>query len=223
MIGIGHDPPDRAGEPVSDVVKVGDHVIDRAAAEFGFREIDVAVGGTQGRKGLARGGADLEDATEASRVEGFLHRLDGGMSAVDVADGDSETLFFHQFDEFIDAIDCEAERLFDEQVRAERREAGGDGNVGRRGSRDNGGVVVAVGEGALEVGKSEVCGDPVAPGDLGAPRSVGFAKGDRVAAFQLLETAQMPLPDGAGADDEEFHERGWEVGPNRVAPTIQPY
>jgi hypothetical protein len=130
------------------------------------------------------------------------------MGAMDVADRDGEIFFFHHFDERLDAVDREAERLFDEQVSAERREAGRDGNVCRRRSRDDGGVEIAAREGALEVGKSEVRGNPVAPGDLGTSRGVGFAKGDRVAAFKLLETAQVPLPDGAGADEKKFHERG---------------
>ena len=60
-------------------------------------------------------------------------------------------------------------------------------------------------EGGVEIGIGEGLGDAVAPGDLGAPRGMGFAEGDRVATVELLEDAEVPFADGAGADDKESH------------------
>lgn len=149
---------------------------------------------------------------EHGLIERFDGGGDGGVEALEVADGDDAAVVAGDVDDAIGLVEGGDEGLFDEDVDAGAEETFGDGCVVDGGHADGGGV-----EG--EAGGEEIvdCGEgmDVVGGVGGAARGVGLDECDEldelgVCGGELAVDAQVVATEGAGADDGDA--KRWHGG-----------
>ena len=129
---------------------------------------------------------------------------DGGVEALEVADGHDAMVGESEVEDVVGLGEGCGEGLFDEEVEVGEQELLGDGGVMDGGDADGCGV-----EGEMrgeEFFDRREGGDVGGGGEGGTARCVGFDKCGEVnelgvSLFELAIDAEMIAPEGAGADD----------------------
>src|SRR5262245_22569065 len=135
MSSVGDQVVDGADQPFAGVEQVGEGVLDGTAAGFSLRVINLAVGRAKRGKVLTAGGNQLDRAAESAATDGVAHGGQGGVTAVDIADGNDQAALLDAEPQAAGVFESGAQRFFDEQVNPGVGQALGHGHVqgGRRG------------------------------------------------------------------------------------------
>lgn len=199
-IGINGETLNGADQPTAKVEDMRRPILNRSTPGFVLCVIDVAVGRSKDREGLAGYRYEIERSAESPTPKSFMHGLRRRVSPIDVSDGGGQASGIHVLNQRFHAGLVNGKRLLDQDSDATFRESPSDGNVLRRRDGDDSGVPMFI-KGSVEV---EVNGDKIVAAGHLFPRFVmGFAD-THTASPGGEHASDVPLSNGAGSHDEDL-------------------